>query len=114
MSGGSKSAPTKIWTASNIITITRIMLVPVFVGAMDTSIARVKQRIAPLEDLDIAGLVFTTPFYSVPKRDQIMNFYREVAKLTKHNILAYVVSFTSFSCIPCNPTPSIIKVITPI
>ena len=63
--------------------------VPVFVGAMDTSIARVKQRIAPLEDLDIAGLVFTTPFYSVPKRDQIMNFYREVAKLTKHNILAY-------------------------
>jgi len=63
--------------------------VPVFVGAMDTSIERVRQRIAPLEDLDIAGLVFTVPYYSVPKREQILTFYREVAKLTKHNILAY-------------------------
>ncbi len=63
--------------------------VPVFVGAMDTSIERVRQRIAPLEDLDIAGLVFTVPYYSVPKREQILTFYREVAKLTKHKILAY-------------------------
>ena len=63
--------------------------VPVFVGAMDISIARVKQRIAPLEDLDIAAFVFTTPYYSVPRRDQIIRFYQEIAKLTKHNIMAY-------------------------
>ena len=63
--------------------------VPVFVGAMDTSIERVRQRIAPLEDLDIAGLVFTAPYYSAPTASQIITFYTEVAKLTKHKILAY-------------------------
>ena len=41
------------------------------------------------EDLDIAAFVFTTPYYSVPRRDQIIRFYQEVAKLTKHNIMAY-------------------------
>ena len=63
--------------------------VPLFVGAMDTSIARVKQRIAPLEDLDIDGLVFMAPFYSTPNRTQMMNFFRGVAALTKHKILIY-------------------------
>ena len=63
--------------------------VPVFVGAMDTSIERVKQRIEPLEELDIAGLVFTAPYYEAASRNEILSFYREVAKLTKHNILAY-------------------------
>lgn len=63
--------------------------VPVFVGAMDTSILRVKERIAPLEELDIAGFVFTAPFYSAPKREHMMNFFRGVASLTKHKILLY-------------------------
>lgn len=63
--------------------------VPVFVGAMDTSIARVKQRIAALEELDIAALVFTAPYYSACNRAQMMTFFREVAKLTKHNIMLY-------------------------
>ncbi len=37
--------------------------VPVFVGAMDNSINRAKERMAAMEDLDIAGFVFTTPYY---------------------------------------------------
>ncbi len=63
--------------------------VPLYIGAMDTSIARVKERIAPLEDLDIDGLVFLAPFYSVATPTQMMNFFKGVAKLTKHNILIY-------------------------
>ena len=63
--------------------------VPLFVGAMDTSIARVKRRIAALEDLDINGFVFTAPFYSATNREQMMNFLRSVAALTKHKILLY-------------------------
>lgn len=63
--------------------------VPLFVGAMDTSIARVKQRIAPLEDLDIDGLVFMAPYYAPANRQQMMNFFRGVAALTKHKILIY-------------------------
>ena len=38
--------------------------VPVYVGAMDCSIARAKERMAAMEHLDIAGFVFTTPYYS--------------------------------------------------
>lgn len=63
--------------------------VPLYVGAMDVSIARVKERIAPLEDLNIDGLVFLAPFYSVATPAQMMNFFRAVAKLTKHNIIIY-------------------------
>lgn len=63
--------------------------VPLFVGAMDTSIARVKQRIAPLEELDIDGLVFMAPYYAATNRTQMMNFFRAVASLTKHKILIY-------------------------
>lgn len=63
--------------------------VPVFVGAMDLSIARVKDRIKELEELDIAGLVFTAPFYHPAARDQAMNFFRSVAALTKHKVLIY-------------------------
>ena len=63
--------------------------VPVFVGAMDVSIARAKARMAAMEDLDIAGFVFTAPYYSACKQDQMMNFFRQVAGATKHDILLY-------------------------
>ncbi len=63
--------------------------VKLFIGAMDTSIARVKQRIAPLEDLEFDGLVLMAPYYAVPNRNQVINFIREVAKLTKHKVLIY-------------------------
>jgi len=63
--------------------------VPVFVGAMDTSIARAKERMASVEELDIAGFVFTAPFYSPCSRDQMMNFFKGVAAATKHQVLLY-------------------------
>lgn len=63
--------------------------VPVFMGAMDTSLARVKQRIAPLEDSDVAGFVFTAPYYNATSRNEMMNFFRGVAALTKHKIFLY-------------------------
>ena len=63
--------------------------VPVFVGAMDTSIERVRQRIAPLEDLEIAGVVFTAPYYETATAAETVSFYREAAKLTGHGVLAY-------------------------
>ncbi len=63
--------------------------VPVFVGAMDTSIQRAKDRMAAMEDLDIAGFVFTTPFYYSCSRDQIINYFKGVAAATKHKVLLY-------------------------
>ncbi len=63
--------------------------VPVFVGAMDTSIARAKDRMAAMEDLDIAGFVFTAPYYAPCNRNQMMNYFKEVAASTRHSILLY-------------------------
>ncbi len=63
--------------------------VPVYVGAMDTSIARAKERMAAVEELDIAGFVFTAPYYAPASRDQMMNFFKGVAAATKHQILLY-------------------------
>lgn len=63
--------------------------VPVYVGAMDVSVARVKQRIASLEEMAIDGLVFTAPYYHSCTKDQLINFFSSVATLTKHNILLY-------------------------
>ena len=44
--------------------------VPVFVGAMDCSIARAKDRMAAMEALPIDGFVFTAPYYSPCKEPQ--------------------------------------------
>ena len=63
--------------------------VPVFVGAMDNSIKRAKARIASMEHLDVTAFVLTTPYYEVDTADQVMKYFREVAKSTKHNIMLY-------------------------
>lgn len=63
--------------------------VPVFVGAMDCSIGRAKERLAAMEDLDVAGFVFTTPYYNPCSRAQMMRYFKEVFAATKHNVLLY-------------------------
>lgn len=63
--------------------------VPVFVGAMDTSVMRARERMESIEDLDIAGFVFTAPYYSPASQDQMMNFFRGVAEATGHQVLLY-------------------------
>lgn len=63
--------------------------VPVFVGAMDCSIARAKDRMAAMEALPIDGFVFTAPYYSPCKEPQFLNYIRAVAAATKHGILLY-------------------------
>lgn len=63
--------------------------VPVFVGAMDCSIGRAKDRIAAMEDLDVDGFVFTTPYYYPCSPDQIINYFKGVAAATKKPILLY-------------------------
>lgn len=63
--------------------------VPVFVGAMDCSIGRAKERLAAMEDLDVAGFVFTTPYYNPCSRAQMMRYFKAVFASTKHNVLLY-------------------------
>ena len=63
--------------------------VPVYVGAMDCSIARVGERIAELEELDIAGLVFTTPYYNPLSHEKAVSFFKTVAGMTGHRVYLY-------------------------
>ena len=71
--------------------------VPVFVGAMDNSIRRAKARIASMEHLDVAAFVLTTPYYEVDTAQQVMKYFREVAKSTSHNIMLYdLAAVTNF------------------
>lgn len=63
--------------------------VPVFVGAMDVSIARTKERIAAMEILDVSGFVLTAPYYAPCSREQMMNYFKQTAAATRRNILVY-------------------------
>lgn len=63
--------------------------VPVYVGAMDCSIRRAKERMAKMEHLPIAGFVFTTPYYNPCSRDQMMNYFKAVAAATEKPVLLY-------------------------
>lgn len=63
--------------------------VPVYVGCMDNSIGRAKERMAAMEDLDLTAFVFTTPYYEIDTREQIMKYFTEVASSTKHGIVLY-------------------------
>ena len=71
--------------------------VPVFVGAMDNSIKRARERVASMEHLDVTAFVLTTPYYEVDTAQQVMHYFREVAKATKHSIVLYdLPSVTNF------------------
>lgn len=63
--------------------------VPVFVGAMDCTIAGAIRRMKAMDDIDVTAFVFTTPYYSPVKRPQIIRFFTGIAKNTKHNVMAY-------------------------
>jgi 4-hydroxy-tetrahydrodipicolinate synthase len=63
--------------------------VPVFVGAMECSIGRAKARMAAMEDLDIAGFVFTAPYYAPASAPQMLQYFKSIAAATKHQILLY-------------------------
>ena len=83
--------------------------VPVFVGAMDNSIARAKDRMAAMEHLDIDGFVFTTPYYHPSTPAQIINFYKGVAAATNKKILMYDLAVVTQSKITYDIVLQLIK-----
>ena len=85
--------------------------VPVFVGAMDCSIARAKERMAAMEHLDIAGFVLTTPYYSACSAQEIINYYQGVAKCTKKPILLYDLAVVTQSKITYDIVKTLLKTV---
>ena len=62
---------------------------PLFAGSMDNSIARAKSRISAIEDVKLDGVVMTTPYYNVFGPADVMNYFKNVAASTKHNLYLY-------------------------
>jgi len=63
--------------------------VPVLVGVMDCSIARVLDRIEALGDIDIDGVVTTVPFYAKVNATSIINFFTHISKKSKYPVFIY-------------------------
>ena len=63
--------------------------VPVMVGVMDNSVARVMDRIYALGDLEIDGVVATTPFYYKSTEEQIFNFFSKLASESYYPVYIY-------------------------
>ncbi|RKN84515.1 dihydrodipicolinate synthase family protein [Paenibacillus ginsengarvi] len=62
---------------------------PVFVGVMDNSIERVKERIALLGGIAIDGIVATTPFYYAVSQPDIYHFFASLAKASPYPVYLY-------------------------
>ena len=64
--------------------------VPLFVGAMDNSVARVKERIDMIgAGKRIDGIVVTVPFYAVPRDCDAIRFLTEIANYSPYPIYIY-------------------------
>jgi dihydrodipicolinate synthase/N-acetylneuraminate lyase len=63
--------------------------VPVMVGVMDCSINRVLDRIEVLKDINIDGVVTTSPFYYKLTPGEISYFYTMLAKKSKYPVFIY-------------------------
>ncbi len=63
--------------------------IPLLVGVMDCSVSRILDRIDSLGNLDIDGVVTTTPFYSSLKPDEIVRFYSALSAKSKYPVYIY-------------------------
>ncbi len=63
--------------------------VPLFVGAMDNSIERVKDRIDMIKDYNFDAVVLTTPFYATSANDALVNFFEKIADYSPKPIFLY-------------------------
>lgn len=64
--------------------------VPLFVGVMDNSVRRVKERIDAIKEFDITGVVLTTPFYfSVRGDEELVNYFEAVADYSPVPLFLY-------------------------
>lgn len=63
--------------------------VPLFIGSMDNSIYRLKERFEMLKGLDFDGIVLTTPFYSTTSEANLIKFFTDAADNAPKPIYLY-------------------------
>ena len=68
---------------------------PLFVGCMDTSIAKVMEKISLIGDAKIDGVVLTTPFYGKMDDAEIVNFFRTIADRSPFPVFLYDLAYVT-------------------
>ena len=68
---------------------------PVFIGAMDNSLSRVKDRINSLAGAKIDGIVVTTPYYFVSTQEELIEFFTEIARFSPFPVYLYDLAVTT-------------------
>ncbi|MBE7009947.1 MAG: dihydrodipicolinate synthase family protein [Ruminococcaceae bacterium] len=63
--------------------------VPLFIGAMDNSVSRVKERCELLKGLDFDGIVLTTPFYGKQSDAYLVDFFKGCADVSEKPVYLY-------------------------
>ncbi|MFA6572015.1 MAG: dihydrodipicolinate synthase family protein [Bacteroidota bacterium] len=63
--------------------------IPLMIGVMDCSIVKILDRIDSLGEIDIEGVVATTPFYNTLNSSEIVNFFTVLAKKSKYPVYIY-------------------------
>ena len=62
---------------------------PFFAGVMDNSIGRVQDRINALNDINLEGVVVTTPFYYMCTPDELKSYFSSIASISKYPVYLY-------------------------
>ncbi|MDF2723060.1 MAG: dapA 2 [Paenibacillus sp.] len=83
---------------------------PVFVGVMDNSIERVKERIAMLDGLDVDGIVLTTPFYYPVSQPDIYHFFASLAEASPYPVYLYDLAVVTQSKITADTAARLMTV----
>lgn len=63
--------------------------IPLFIGAMDTSIAKVKQKINLIKDYKFDGIVLTVPYYFTVNDEKAINWFSELADFSPIPVYVY-------------------------
>lgn len=63
--------------------------IPLFIGAMDNSVFRVKERFEMLKGLAFDGIVLTTPFYGTTSDRNLVQFFKEAADAAPRPLFLY-------------------------
>ena len=82
---------------------------PLFVGAMDTSIARVSEKLEMIGDADITGVVLTVPYYSAVNDEQAINWFTILADKAKKPVYLYDLAVVTKYKINMNVISAIIN-----
>lgn len=83
--------------------------VALFVGSMDCSGWRAKERIALLNDVNIDGIVMTTPYYGSIKPSGMVKYFSDIADASKHPLYLYDLPSVTQSKITFDVVDTLIK-----